>query len=129
MSCRIQRKLITLLFIHVQNISVKASIQKIEPYRAEGIVYHADTCIPLIDAVSRDKLKFKALARYTYPGDRLTDDTKGLNSIGYWNAMEPQDWGLNWHRNEGIEIHFLESGSMPYSQESTKTELLPNHIL
>ena len=105
---------------------MKVNIQHIEPYIADGIVYHADTCIPLTDAVSRDKLKFKALARYTYPGDRLTKDTIGLNSIGYWDANEPQDWGLDWHRNEGIEIHFLESGSMPYSQENKTTELLPN---
>jgi len=42
--------------------------------------------------------------------------------------MEPQDWGLNWHRNEGIEFHFLESGSMPYAQETEKTELRPNHL-
>ncbi len=107
---------------------MKDRIQEIEPFRAEGIVYHADTCLPLVDAIGRQKLKFKALARYTYPGDRLTDDTKGLNSIGYWDAMEPQDWGLNWHRNEGIEFHFLESGSMPYAQEKEKTELRPNHM-
>lgn len=113
---------------NVQNTSVKHIIQQIEPYRADGVVYHADTCLPLIDAVSRDKLKFKALARYTYPGDRLTEDTLGINTIGYWNAMEPQDWGLNWHRNEGIEIHFLESGSMPYAQENNKTVLKPNHL-
>jgi len=117
-----------LLFNNVQNTSVKDSVQEIEPYRAEGIVYHADTCLPLVDATLREKLKFKALARYTYPGDRLTNDTLGLNSIGYWDAMEPQDWGLNWHRNEGIEFHFLESGSMPYAQETEKTELRPNHL-
>ncbi|MCA0931212.1 AraC family transcriptional regulator [Lutimonas saemankumensis] len=107
---------------------MKVSIHKIEPYRAEGVVYHADTCLPLIDAVAREKLKFKALARYTYPGDRLTEDTKGLNSIGYWDAAEPQDWGLDWHRNEGIEIHFLESGTMPYSQEKSQTVLMPNDL-
>ena len=117
-----------MLFNNVQNTSVKDSVQEIEPYRAEGIVYHADTCLPLVDATLREKLKFKALARYTYPGDRLTNDTLGLNSIGYWDAMEPQDWGLNWHRNEGIEFHFLESGSMPYAQETEKTELRPNHL-
>jgi len=105
---------------------VKINIQKITPFEADGIVYHADTCLPLVDAVERRKLKFKALARYTYPGDRLTDDTLGLNSIGYWDANEPQDWGLDWHRNEGIEIHFLESGSMPYSQENEEMELFPN---
>jgi len=112
--------------INVQFISVKINIQKITPFEAGGIVYHADTCLPLVDAVKRKKLKFKALARYTYPGDRLTDDTIGLNSVGYWDANEQQDWGLDWHRNEGIEIHFLESGSMPYSQENAEMELFPN---
>lgn len=107
---------------------MKINIQKIQPYVAEDVVYHADTCLPLVDAVSRKKLKFKALARYTYPGDRLTDDTKGISSIGYWDADEPQDWGLDWHRNEGIEIHYLESGTMPYSQGNEKINLKPNHI-
>ena len=107
---------------------MKLNIQQIAPFEADGIVYHADTCLPLVDAVNRKKLKFKALARYTYPGDRLTQDTLGLNSIGYWDANEPQDWGLDWHRNEGIEIHFLESGTMPYAQENIETELLPNFL-
>ena len=107
---------------------MKINIQKIAPFEADGIVYQADTCLPLIDAVKRKKLKFKALARYTYPGDRLTVDTLGLNSIGYWDANEPQDWGLDWHRNEGIEIHFLESGTMPYAQQNKEMELLPNFL-
>lgn len=115
-------------FNNVQIISVKINIQKIAPFEADGIVYHADTCLPLIDAVSRKKLKFKALARYTYPGDRLTDDTVGLNSVGYWDANEPQDWGLDWHRNEGLEIHFLESGCMPYFQGDNQVDLLPNFM-
>ena len=113
---------------NVHYLSVKINIQQITPFEAEGVVYHADTCLPLVDAVKRRKLKFKALARYTYPGDRLTDDTSGLNSIGYWDANEPQDWGLDWHRNEGIEIHFLESGTMPYSQEGQDMVLSPNSL-
>jgi len=107
---------------------VKVNIQEIEPYEADGVVYHADTCLPLIDAHKRKKIKFKALARHTYPGDRLDDNTLGLNSIGYWDANEPQDWGLDWHRNEGIEFHFLESGTMPYSQENKEVVLTPNHL-
>lgn len=112
----------------VQIISVKINVQKITPFEADGIVYHADTCLPLVDAVERRKVKFKALARYTYPGERLDNNTLGLNSIGYWDANEPQDWGLDWHRNEGIEIHFLESGYMPYSQEKKEIELQPNDL-
>lgn len=107
---------------------MKINIQSITPFEADGIVYHADTCLPLVDAVKRKKLKFKALARYTYPGERLTVDTLGLNSIGYWDANEPQDWGLDWHRNEGIEIHFLESGFMPYAQGNVQMELQPNYL-
>ena len=121
-------KIINLQVISVHFFSVKANKQEIQPYEADGIVYHADTCLPLVDAVQRKKLKFKALARYTYPGDRLTEDTLGLNSIGYWDADEPQDWGLDWHRNEGLEIHFLESGTMPYSQERKSIDLTPNHL-
>ena len=121
-------KLANLQFINVQFFSVKLNIQQISPFEADGIVYHADTCLPLVDAVKRKKLKFKALARYTYPGDRLTDDTLGLNSVGYWDANEPQDWGLDWHRNEGIEIHFLESGTMPYAQEKKEINLQPNDL-
>ena len=107
---------------------MKINTHKIKPYKADGIVYHADTCLPLIDAYERKKLKFKALARHTYPGDRLDENTLGLNSIGYWDANEPQDWGLDWHRNEGIEFHFLESGTMPYAQEHKYVELKPNYL-
>ncbi len=107
---------------------MKINIQKIQPYEANGVVYHADTCLPLIDACKRRKLKFKALARHTYPGDRLDENTLGLNSIGYWDANEPQDWGLDWHRNEGIEFHFLESGTMPYAQENKEVVLTPNYL-
>ncbi|MEO1029787.1 MAG: AraC family transcriptional regulator [Bacteroidota bacterium] len=107
---------------------MKTNVQEIEPYESDGVVYHADTCLPLIDAYNRKKLKFRALARHTYPGDRLDDNTLGLNSIGYWDANEPQDWGLDWHRNEGIEFHFLESGMMPYAQENKEVLLTPNHL-
>ncbi|NIJ45696.1 AraC family L-rhamnose operon regulatory protein RhaS [Wenyingzhuangia heitensis] len=101
----------------------------IEPFQAaEGIVYHADTCLPLTDAHERKKVKFKALARHSYPGDRLDENTLGLNSIGYWDANTPQDWGLDWHRNEGIEFHFLESGLMPYAQENKEVVLEPNTL-
>nr|WP_262897533.1 AraC family transcriptional regulator [Mariniflexile gromovii] len=58
----------------------------------------------------------------------MDDNTLGLNSIGYWDANGAQDWGLDWHRNEGIEFHFLESGSMPYAQEGKEVVLTPNHL-
>ncbi len=96
----------------------------ISPFKGEdGSLFHADTCVPLVDAHQRSVIEFKALARHTYPGERLTKDTEGLNTIGYWDANFEQDWGLDWHRNEGVEFHFLESGVMPYAVESCETEL------
>ena len=65
---------------------MKINIQNILPFEEDGIEYYADTCLPLVDAVSRSKIKFNALARHTYPGKRLSEDTLGLNSIGYWDA-------------------------------------------
>jgi AraC family L-rhamnose operon regulatory protein RhaS len=34
-----------------------------------------------------------------------------LNSIGFWDANTSQDWGLDAHRNEGVEIVFFETGT------------------
>ncbi|MEO9477650.1 MAG: AraC family transcriptional regulator [Cyclobacteriaceae bacterium] len=90
-----------------------------------GTVYHADTCRELVSAVKREKVEFQAFARGTYPGKRLGECTNGLNSIGYWSANDQQDWGLDWHRNEGMEFHFLESGNMPYSTDNIEMELMP----
>lgn len=107
---------------------MKDTVQEIEPYEADGIIYHADKCLPLVAAAERKKIKSNMLSRHTYPGERLDHNTLGLNSIGYWDAHESQDWGLDWHRNEGIEFHFLESGSMPYAQENKKVMLKPGHL-
>jgi AraC family L-rhamnose operon regulatory protein RhaS len=100
----------------------------IQPFKEGDKIYYADTCKSLSDAGQRGKIKFNALSRFTYPGKRLSDDTIGLNSVGYWDGATEQDWGLDWHRNEGIEIHFLESGSMPYQIEDNKLEFSANDI-
>jgi AraC family L-rhamnose operon regulatory protein RhaS len=35
--------------------------------------------------------------------------------VGYWDATEDQEWGLDWHRNEGLELTFLERGRLPFA--------------
>lgn len=101
----------------------------IAPYQGEnGAIFYADTCAPLVKAYEQGKVEFKALARHSYPGERLTEDTKGLNTVGYWSANDSQEWGLDWHRNEGVEFHFLESGTMPYAIGNTEVELLPGDV-
>jgi AraC-like DNA-binding protein len=36
---------------------------------------------------------------------------------GFWDAPRDQSWGLDWHRNEGIEITYLESGSLDFAAD------------
>ncbi len=94
-----------------------------------GITYHADSCDAVRAAADSGLVRFSALARGTYPGLKLKrGELRGLRSIGYWDAGDQQKWGLAQHRNEGIELAFLESGSMPISIEGKKTFMTPDSL-
>ncbi len=96
---------------------------------SEQKVYHADRCEPLVRSFSDGDIQLSALARGTYPGEPLKgDDLDGLRAIGYWDAAKIQNWGLDWHRNEGIEITYLEKGSLPFSAEGSAFNLRPGNI-
>jgi AraC family 4-hydroxyphenylacetate 3-monooxygenase operon regulatory protein len=98
-------------------------------FRGPAHRYRADACDPLIQAVSSARLKFAALARGHYPGGRLDPDVlPGVSSIGLWDAQRQQEWGLPWHRNEGIEIGFLESGSVDFAADGREFALRPGDI-
>lgn len=78
--------------------------------------YRADTCLPLVGAVERGLVRLHGLAHGHYPGRKLPPDIlAGVKSIGYWDAAGNQDWGLPWHRNEGIEFTLLESGETEFA--------------
>lgn len=82
-------------------------------YRANGRKFVADSCRALADAADAGAVRLHAIGRGDYPGRRLlADDLPGLRSIGSWDATSPQNWGLPLHRNEGIEITFLDSGEI-----------------
>ncbi|MCM8535203.1 MAG: AraC family transcriptional regulator [Lentisphaeraceae bacterium] len=88
------------------------------------IVYHANTCDPLTAAADRGDIKMNAISRSTYPGQRLhKSQLPGLCSLGYWDAGKKQSWGLDWHRNEGIEIAYVASGTIDFCVEDKKYEL------
>ncbi len=98
-------------------------------YKEHGKTYHADTCQPLVQAVKNGQVQLHALVRGGYPGERLKpDELPGIRSIGFWDAVGQQDWGLDYHRNEGIEITFLENGSMPFLVDDKKYLLKPDDL-
>jgi AraC family L-rhamnose operon regulatory protein RhaS len=87
-------------------------------FRNHEETYHADTCAALAEAVNRGSVSLQTLVHGHYPGRPLPHGAlTGVKTIGYWDAESAQDWGLPWHRNEGIEITFLESGSLSFAVE------------
>ena len=100
---------------------------KVTPrFRDHGQVHRADTCKPLIDSANRGEVILQALARGAYPGRPLPlNALPHLKSIGFWDADHAQNWGLPWHRNEGIELTYLETGEIAFAAEQEKFTCIP----
>jgi AraC-like DNA-binding protein len=93
-------------------------------YQTRRIRYEIDRCEPQNRAIERGKIIFHALTKGHYPGTRVPENIlPGLNSIGFWNAGAAQDWGEDPHRNEGVEITFLETGTMAFTADQKKYNL------
>ncbi len=98
-------------------------------YKTQKSRFEVDSCAPQSAAVRGGKIQMHALSKGHYPGVLLQpDQLPGIASIGYWNGTSAQDWGLEAHRNEGIEITFLETGAMVFSVEAKKFELRSGHF-
>ncbi len=91
--------------------------------------YGIDRCEPQTRAVREGKIEFHALTKGHYPGTPVPRNIlPGLSSIGFWNAGGTQDWGLEPHRNEGIEIMFLETGSVAFVADQKSHHLRAGHF-
>lgn len=75
------------------------------------------------------KIEFHALSKGYYPGVLLRPkQLSGITSIGFWSGSGVQDWGLEPHRNEGVEICFLETGNMVFRVEDKDFNLSPGNF-
>jgi AraC-like DNA-binding protein len=91
--------------------------------------YRSDTCKPLRKAAERGEISMHTFARGNYPGIKIPSEIlPGIKSIGFWDAQNEQNWGLGFHRNEGIEITFLESGILNFEVRSEQYMLYPGAI-
>ncbi len=98
-------------------------------YRSGRAAYGIDRCVPQRRAIESGKIQFHALTHGHYPGRRLAHGVlPGLSSMGFWDARGPQDWGLEPHRNEGIEIVYLETGAMTFTVDSHRHLLRAGHF-
>jgi len=80
-------------------------------YQEDRARYTIDACLPQLSAVRAGKIALHALTHGDYPGTRLPDgQIPEISSMGFLDAVGNQDWGMEDHRNEGIEICLQESG-------------------
>lgn len=92
-------------------------------------IHRADTCDPLVAAAEAGEVRLVALARGAYPGDPLPGKVlPQVSSIGYWDAVHDQTWGLAEHRNEGIEITYLDNGHLGFVVDGKSHPLSPGHL-
>jgi AraC family 4-hydroxyphenylacetate 3-monooxygenase operon regulatory protein len=93
-------------------------------FRTQDRTYIADRCADLVKAQKANKLQLHALVRSGYPGNPMGDkELPGVLSVGFWDAAKEQEWGLPKHCNEGIEITYLETGSVAFSVDNTEYPL------
>ena len=75
-------------------------------------------------AVGEGKIELHALSKGYYPGKRMNSNIlPGLSNVGFWNCRGAQDWGLDAHRNEVLEIVFLETGGMVFEVDGKTHQL------
>ncbi len=98
-------------------------------FEVHGETFAADSCQPLIQGAATGEVRLEALVHGHYPGRALPSSVlPGLKTVGYWDATHDQAWGLEWHRNEGIELTFLESGNLDFANEDASYALRPNDL-
>ena len=98
-------------------------------YVDQGKTYHADSCEDLKEAASRGEIALSAICRGSYPGEQIPPKVlPGVCSVGFWDAKHEQSWGLPWHRNEGIELCWQETGSIEFQLEKNKYTLTPGNL-
>ena len=89
----------------------------------------ADSCNQLARAVTEGKIQAEMLSQGHYPGRPLGPGVlPGLKMSGFWDAKADQDWGLPWHRNEGIELAFLERGALEFATDEEVHALRANDM-
>ncbi len=98
-------------------------------FQSRESFYHADSCQPLKAAAERGELQLEALSHEPYPGRVLpAGDLGEVRSVGVWDAPVSQSWGLDWHRNEGVELTYVSHGNVAFAADEQKYLLKHGHL-
>lgn len=99
------------------------------PLRSRLARVEIDSCAAQKEAIRAGKIRFYGLTHGHYPGTELPPELlPGLRNLGFWDAVGQQDWRMEPHLNDGLEIVFLETGRMDFSVGRTAAPLLPGML-
>lgn len=91
--------------------------------------YRPDTCDALAAAAEAGAVRIKAAVHGNYPGIEMPGALlPELRTAGYWDVPTEQPWGLDWHRNEGVEFTYLSSGHLGFAVDDSTFALQPGHL-
>ena len=72
---------------------------------------------------------FKAWTHGHYPGKRIPpEELPGMPSLGYFDVIGAQDWGIPAHRNEGIEICYQQTGESVLTVDGARHPMAPHTL-
>ena len=78
-------------------------------------IYSVDTNDTQGQPLKSGTIDMQALSNGNYLGTPVPRHIlPGICSIGFWNAIGPQNWGVDAHHNNSVKIMFLETGRMPF---------------
>lgn len=90
-------------------------------YKLDKLRFEIDNCLPQLSAVKDNKIELHALSNGNYPGKIIPGNLlKGISSMGFMDVVDEQDWGIEPHRNEGVEICFQENGTNTLTVDGNK---------
>src|SRR5664280_588554 len=104
------------------------TMTKCEPtYRDGKNIYQPDPNYEINKGLKAGHLRLVCLCHHQYLGAKLPPKVlPGLNTVGYWDADCEQQWGTDWHYNEGLELVLIENGQLTFALEGQKHILQPN---
>lgn len=75
-------------------------------------------------AALNGEISLASWAHGTHPGHpELPDTMPELGGAGVWDARHAQRWGLDWHRNQGVELTFVSRGRLPFACDGQDWDL------
>ena len=97
-------------------------------FRAPGALMYAGNCADLAAAAAAGECVLNAWTRRGYPGIDLGEALPRVCSVGGWDAVVRQSWGLREHCNEGVKIACVLRGRLALTLDGQRHDLAEGQV-